>query len=60
MRKKKIDLDGSEDGKTIWMSEDLSAENAGSIDTKLDSLMERWLQFWRKVGGLRALAVSED
>jgi hypothetical protein len=60
MRNKKVDFNPSEDGKSIWLWEDLSAETVGSIKAKLDSLMERWLQLWRKVGGVSALAVKGE
>jgi hypothetical protein len=60
MRKKKLDCDASDDGRSIWLWESISEENASSIESKLDSLMEKWIELWRKVDGLSAIAVSTE
>ena len=44
--------DGSRE---IWLSESLKPEDFGQFDEKLDGVLVRWIEVWRRAGGLRRL-----
>lgn len=54
LRQKGVEYNG-EDGRILWIEEEVSATDVGAIDIKLDALMDRWVTLWRRAGGLNVL-----
>jgi hypothetical protein len=39
----------------IWLGEQLNDREVGRFDEKLDGLLTRWIQLWKRAGGLKRL-----
>jgi hypothetical protein len=45
---------------SIWLYEQLDPADFGLFDIKLDSILIRWIEIWKKVGGVKILASEKD
>jgi hypothetical protein len=59
LRAKGIATD-DEDDETVYLYKGITADDVGRIDTHLDALMEKWLELWRKAGGVKVLGNEPD
>src|SRR5713101_2790130 len=48
LRKRSLDFE-EEDGDSILLSQKVTAADVSRIEKKLDDLMEKWIELWRKV-----------
>ena len=50
----KLDREIIQDGKDVWLEQKMNAEQATTFDECLDTLFQRWIGVWKKVGGIKA------
>ncbi len=53
LRQKALHHDGGDQG--VWLLEKITASDVSQIEGKLDDMMERWIDLWRKAGGIAAM-----
>src|SRR5262249_55955690 len=55
LRSKGISCDEAD---TVFVGEQVNVGDGGSIETKLATLMQRWIDLWRKAGGIKVVGIK--
>jgi hypothetical protein len=54
-----VGLELDQDKNNLWLSTRLIPEEMSSFDEKLGGVMHTWIQFWKRIGGLKVLFTTQ-
>jgi len=55
LRQKEVEHDTNDDDTVVWIADEITAADVDRIDSKLDAMTKKWINLWRRVGGVKAL-----